>query len=31
MLENDPWIIQPTEHYEELNIKEIISKQKKGS
>ena len=31
MLENDPWIIQPTEHYEELNIEEIISKQKKGA
>ena len=25
----DPWIIQPTEHYEELNIEEIVSKQKK--
>ena len=31
MLNNDPWIIQPTEHYEEINIEEIISKQKKGS
>ena len=31
MLKNDPWIIQPTEHYEELNIEEIISKQKKGA
>ena len=29
MLKNDPWIIQPTEHYEELNIEEIVSKQKK--
>jgi len=29
-LENDPWIVQPTEHYEELNIKDIYSKQKKG-
>ena len=28
-LSSDPWIIQPTEHYEELNIKEIVSKQKK--
>ena len=25
----DPWIIQPTEHYEELNIEKIVSKQKK--
>ena len=30
-LSSDPWIIQPTEHYEELNIEEIISKQKKGA
>ena len=29
-LESDPWIIQPTEHYEELSIEKIISKQKKG-
>ena len=28
-LENDPWIVQPTEHYEEMGIEEIISKQKK--
>ena len=28
-LNSDPWIIQPTEHYEELNIEEIVSKQKK--
>ena len=28
-LSSDPWIIQPTEHYEELNIEEIVSKQKK--
>ena len=28
-LNGDPWIIQPTEHYEELNIEEIVSKQKK--
>ena len=25
-LESDPWIVQPTEHYEELSIKEIIEK-----
>ena len=29
MLNSDPWIVQPTEHYEELSIDEIISKQKK--
>ena len=29
-LNNDPWIVQPTEHYEEMSIKEIIEKQKKG-
>ena len=29
-LESDPWIVQPTEHYEELSIEKIISKQKKG-
>ena len=29
-LENDPWIVQPTEHYEEISIEEIIEKQKKG-
>tara|TARA_B100001093_G_scaffold429190_1_gene424314 strand:+ start:2087 stop:2620 length:534 start_codon:yes stop_codon:yes gene_type:complete len=23
-LDSDPWIVQPTEHYEELNIKDII-------
>ena len=28
-LNGDPWIIQTTEHYEELNIEEIVSKQKK--
>ena len=27
-LNYDPWIVQPTEHYEELNIKDIINKQK---
>ena len=25
-LESDPWIVQPTEHYEELSIKELIKK-----
>jgi len=25
-LESDPWIVQPTEHYEELSIEEIILK-----
>ncbi len=30
MLDSDPWIVQPTEHYEELSINKIISKQKKG-
>ena len=28
-LNGDPWIIQPTEHYEELNIEKIVSRQKK--
>jgi len=23
-LNSDPWIVQPTEHYEELSIEEII-------
>ena len=27
-LESDPWIVQPTEHYEELSIEEIILKNK---
>ena len=30
MLDSDPWIVQPTEHYEELSIDKIISQQKKG-
>ena len=30
MLDSDPWIVQPTEHYEELSIDKIILKQKKG-
>ena len=25
-LESDPWIVQPTEHYEELSIEEIIKR-----
>ena len=27
-LESDPWIVQPTEHYEELSIEEIINRNK---
>ena len=27
-LDSDPWIVQPTEHYEEISIKEIIKKNK---
>ena len=27
-LKDDPWIVQPTEHYEDINIKKIIEKQK---
>ena len=27
-LDSDPWIVQPTEHYEELSIQEIINKNK---
>ena len=26
-LDNDPWIVQPTEHYEEMSIDEVIEKQ----
>ena len=29
-LNDDPWIVQPTEHYEEMYIDEILKKQKKG-
>ena len=29
-LDSDPWIVQPTEHYEELSIQEIIKKNKQG-
>ena len=27
-LESDPWIVQPTEHYEELSIEDILNKSK---
>ena len=29
-LNDDPWIVQPTEHYEELSIEEIVKKNKQG-
>ena len=29
-LDSDPWIVQPTEHYEELSIEEIVERNKKG-
>ena len=29
-LDADPWIVQPTEHYEELSIEEIVIKNKQG-
>ena len=29
-LNDDPWIVQPTEHYEELSIEEITEKNKQG-
>ena len=29
-LENDPWIVQPTEHYEELTIEDIIKRINQG-
>ena len=29
-LDSDPWIVQPTEHYEELCIEEIVRKNKQG-
>ena len=29
-LDSDPWIVQPTEHYEELTIDQIIEKNKQG-
>ena len=27
-LDSDPWIVQPTEHYEELSIEKLVSKHK---
>ena len=27
-LDSDPWIVQPTEHYEEMSMEEIIKKNK---
>ena len=27
-LKSDPWIVQPTEHYEELSIEKIVEKNK---
>ena len=27
-LDHDPWIVQPTEHYEEMSMEEIIKKNK---
>ena len=29
-LDSDPWIVQPTEHYEEFSIEEIVRKNKQG-
>jgi hypoxanthine phosphoribosyltransferase len=29
-LDSDPWIVQPTEHYEELSMEEIIERNKYG-
>ena len=29
-LDNDPWIVQPTEHYEEMSIDEVIEKQRRA-
>jgi len=29
-LDSDPWIVQPTEHYEEISIEEIMEKNKQG-
>ena len=30
LLDSDPWIVQPTEHYEEIDVDKIIFKHKKG-
>ena len=27
-LDSDPWIVQPTEHYEEMSMEEIIKRNK---
>ena len=29
-LNHDPWIVQPTEHYEEMSIDEVIEKQSRA-
>ena len=29
-LDSDPWIVQPTEHYEDLSVEEIIKRNKQG-
>ena len=29
-LDSDPWIVQPTEHYEELSIEQIFNRNKQG-
>ena len=29
-LDSDPWIVQPTEHYEELSIEEIVKRNRQG-
>ena len=29
-LNSDPWIVQPTEHYEEMSIDEVIEKQSRA-
>ena len=29
-LDSDPWIVQPTEHYEELTIEDIIKRNNQG-
>ena len=29
-LDSDPWIVQPTEHYEELSVEDIIKKNNQG-
>ena len=29
-LDSDPWIVQPTEHYEEISIEQIVKRNKQG-